>query len=224
MGGIQRQDPNLQRKLNTDLSGPAAVLLCPQCLQWIFVYSPNISPAPCTPRQTEIRIPLPSHSVSQVPLSQSQTTPRCTCRSCTLEKRPPKLTPKFDELPISLSSKASKSFQMKTLNYFKQPLELSILLCILMRHGALLCKCKFLHSFFSLAKVLLWLVGSDSNVHDIWNRAPENLNIAKYTLRISIQILHNSVQFNRKGCLCVMIVYCFLRNCPFLCFVSTIID
>lgn len=76
-------------KLNTDLSGPAAVVLCPQCLQWIFVYSPNISPAPCPPCQTEIRVPLPSHSVSQVPLSQSQTTPRCTCRSCTLEKRPP---------------------------------------------------------------------------------------------------------------------------------------
>lgn len=67
-GGIQRQDPNLQRKLNTDLSGPAAVVLCPQCLQWIFVYSPNISPAPWPPRQTEIRVPLPSHSVSQVPI------------------------------------------------------------------------------------------------------------------------------------------------------------
>lgn len=220
MGGIQRQDPNLQRKtqhrplrasrcsfmstvpsMNLRIfpkyqSGPL-----PPLSDW------NPSPASLPFGLTGSIIPVPDHSSPHVPLLHPW-------------KTPPPADSKVWWASFSLSSKASKSFKMKPLNYFKQPLELSILLCILMRHGALLlCKCKFLHSFFSLAKVVLWLLSGDSNVHDIWNRAPENLNITKYALRISIQTRYNSVQFNRKGCLCVMIVYCFLRNYPILCFV-----
>lgn len=119
-GRIQRQDHNLQCKLNTDLSGPAAVVLCPQCLQWIFVYS-QISVRPLNPPQTEIRVPLPSHSVSQVPLSQSQTTPRHTCRSWTLEKRP-YLHPKFDELPFPFHQKQQKHSKWRTVIILSSPL------------------------------------------------------------------------------------------------------
>lgn len=117
MGWIQRQDPNLQRKLNTDLSGLAAVVLCPRRLQWNFVYS-QISVLPLTPRQTEIRFRFPSHWVLQVPLCQSQTTPYYTCRSSTLEKRP-HLPPKSDDLPSFPSPKAGKWLQMRNLRYFK---------------------------------------------------------------------------------------------------------
>lgn len=65
MGGIQRQDPDLQQKLSTDRFRPDAVVLCPRCLQWIFVYS-QISARPLAPRQAVIWALLPSHSVSQV--------------------------------------------------------------------------------------------------------------------------------------------------------------
>lgn len=77
-GGIQRQDPDLQQKFSTDRFRPDAVVLCPRCLQWIFVYS-QISVQPLTPCQAEIWAQLPSHSVSQVLLFQSQTTPFSTC-------------------------------------------------------------------------------------------------------------------------------------------------
>lgn len=121
-GGIQRQDPNLQRKLNTDLSGPAAVVLCPQCLQWIFVYSQR-SVRPLAPRQTEIRVPLPSHSVSQVPLSQSQTTPRYTCAP-----EPLKNVPICLKSLMSFHSPFLKSSEIiqngKPLLFFKQLFEL----------------------------------------------------------------------------------------------------
>lgn len=65
MGEIQRQDPDLQQKLSTDRFRPDAVVLCPRCLQWIFVYS-QISARPLAPRQAVIWALLPSHSVSQV--------------------------------------------------------------------------------------------------------------------------------------------------------------
>lgn len=96
-GGIQRQDPDLQQKVSTDRFGPDAVVLCPRCLQWIFVYS-QISGRPLTPCQAEIWAPFPSHSVSQVPLSRSQTTPFSTCCYWTQKER--NCPPNFGATPL----------------------------------------------------------------------------------------------------------------------------
>lgn len=46
MGRIQWQDPDLQHKLSTNRFRPGAVVLWPCCLQWIFVYSPQVSARP----------------------------------------------------------------------------------------------------------------------------------------------------------------------------------
>lgn len=83
--GIQRQNLDLQQNVSTDRFGPDSVVLCPRCLQWIFVYS-QISVRPLTPCRAETWAPFPSHSVSQVALFQSQTPPFSTCCYWTKKK------------------------------------------------------------------------------------------------------------------------------------------
>lgn len=58
------------QKLSTDRFRPGTAVLCLQCFQWNFVYS-QISVRPLPPVKLKSESPLPSHSVSEVPLCRN---------------------------------------------------------------------------------------------------------------------------------------------------------
>lgn len=58
------------QKLSTDRFRPGTAVLCLHCFQWNFVYS-QISVRPLPPVKLKSEAPLPSHSVSEVPLSKT---------------------------------------------------------------------------------------------------------------------------------------------------------
>lgn len=116
-GGIQLQDPNLQRKLNTDLSGPAAVVLCPQCLlDDIPKYQSG--PLPPVRLKSEPRFPpIRSHRF-HYPGPRPLLATRAALEP--LQKRP-HLPLKFDELPFPCNQKHQNHSKWRTFIIVRQP-------------------------------------------------------------------------------------------------------